>query len=202
MPELGDLRIPPRRLRSGDRTKASTVFLAAETLLPWAGSAICRCEFASRLPTLSLALLDSISPGLLLPVRRAKARADQFRGGASSAVLVLFLIQYFVPVRQPPLLDENTVIGSCPAGEKHRLPWMTAARLFQSLLSQGRVSRQQRVPEKSGDYKLFCDTHKNINICIPDLSPRPPFSGGQSPGDSLPIALLVFCFVHGTACLC
>lgn len=26
---------------------------------------------------------------------------------------------------------------------------------------------------KSGDYKLFCVTHKNINICILDLSPCP-----------------------------
>lgn len=28
---------------------------------------------------------------------------------------------------------------------------------------------------KSGSYKLFCDTHDNINICIPDLSPCPSF---------------------------
>lgn len=28
---------------------------------------------------------------------------------------------------------------------------------------------------KSGGYKLFCDMHKNINICILDLSPHPPF---------------------------
>lgn len=87
----------------------------------------------------------------------------------------------FCPCAPAPLLDENTVIGSCPAGEKHRLPWMMAAGFFQSLLSQGRASRQQRVPEKSGDYKLFCDMHKNINICVPDLSPWPPFC-------SLPVA--------------
>lgn len=54
---------------------------------------------------------------------------------------------------------------------------------------------------KSGGYKLFCDMHKNINICNLDLSPCPPFQGGQSPGGSLHTALLLFLHIRCTAWL-
>lgn len=93
----------------------------------------------------------------------------------SSAALILFLIQYFVPVRQPPLLDENTVIGSCPAGENAGFPVDGSQVVLESDESrQGEKTAESC--RKSGGYKLFGDTHKNINICILDLSPGPPTS--------------------------
>lgn len=52
---------------------------------------------------------------------------------------------------------------------------------------------------KSGGYKLFCDMHKNINICNLDLSPCPPFQGGQSPGGRLHLALLLPLYIRCTA---
>lgn len=98
----------------------------------------------------------------------------------SSAALILFLIQYFVPVRQPPLLDENTVIGSCPAGENAGFPVDGSQVVLESDESrQGEKTAESC--RKSGGYKLFGDTHKNINICILDLSPGPPLPGRTKP---------------------
>ena len=44
--------------------------------------------------------------------------------------------------------------------------------------------------------------HKIINICILDLSPCPPFQGGQSPGGSLHIAFFLFWHIQYVSWLC
>ena len=44
--------------------------------------------------------------------------------------------------------------------------------------------------------------HKIINICILDLSPCPPFQGGQSPGGSLHITFFLFQHIQCVSWLC
>lgn len=81
-------------------------------------------DFASSPPARLPFLLSpgQYFPGAPFSNLQSEGTRRQFKGGTGSAALVLFLIQYCVPARQLPLLHENSVIGSCPAGANGGFP--------------------------------------------------------------------------------
>lgn len=99
-------------------------------------------------------------------------------------LLYLFLIQYFVPMLQLPLLDKNTLLLN-PALQQpgENLVSQTAIRLFQSLVRPGRALRweygQERIP--------WLLTVTSVTIALSPcwlVSPPPSPCTQRSPGPS------------------